>query len=181
MGGNLANASPAADTAPAALLLEATCLVSGPDGERSIPLGEFFLGVRETALQPGEFLTRVDFPVPPAGWAGRYLKLGRNTGGDLAIVGVAVVGYPDQTAASGFRFRIALASVAPTPIRVPAGESILADQPVTPDTLALAADAAALAARPIDDLRGSARYRTAMCRNLTRRALGEVWAVLEKE
>jgi carbon-monoxide dehydrogenase medium subunit len=181
LGGNLANASPAADTAPAALVLGATCVISGPEGERTIPIEAFFLGVRKTALQPGEFLTRIDLPLPPDGWAGRYLKLGRNASGDLAIVGVAVMGYPDQTAASGFRFRIALASVAPTPIRVPAGEALLADQPVTSDTIALAAEAAAEAARPIDDLRGSARYRTAMCRNLTRRALGEVWAALEKE
>jgi carbon-monoxide dehydrogenase medium subunit len=181
LGGNLCNASPAADTAPAALILNAVCVVDGPDGERAIPIGDFFLGVRRTALQPGEFLIRVDLPLPPTGWAGRYLKLGRNAGGDLAIVGVAVMGYPDHEAASGFRFRIALASVAPTPIRVPAGEAILASQPITPDTLALAAQAAEEAARPIDDLRGSAHYRKAMCRNLTRRVLGEVWAALGKE
>ncbi len=180
MGGNLCNGSPAADTAPAALILDAQCVVWGSDGERTIPANDFFLGVRKTALQPGEFLTRIDIPLPPAGWAGRYLKLGRNAGGDLAIVGVAVMGYPDATTASGYRFKLALASVAPTPIRVPDAEAILAEQPITPDTLAQAATAAEDAAKPIDDLRGSARYRNAMSRNLTRRALDDVWTQLQE-
>jgi CO/xanthine dehydrogenase FAD-binding subunit len=181
MGGNLCNASPAADTAPAALVLEAQCVVWGPGGERVVPANDFFLGVRRTALQPGEFLTRIDIPRPPEGWAGRYIKLGRNAGGDLAIVGVAVMGYPDASAASGYRFRLALASVAPTPIRVPAAEALLADQPITAERLADAALAAQDAAKPIDDLRGSARYRKAMVRNLTRRALDDVWQQLRKE
>jgi CO/xanthine dehydrogenase FAD-binding subunit len=181
MGGNLCNASPAADTAPAALVLGAQCVVWGPSGERIIPANDFFLGVRKTALQPGEFLTRIDIPVPPDGWAGRYIKLGRNAGGDLAIVGVAVMGYPDRSAASGYRFRLALASVAPTPIRVPAAEALLADHPITAERLAQAALAAQDAAKPIDDLRGSARYRKAMARNLAQRALDDVWQPLRKE
>ncbi len=181
MGGNLCNASPAADTAPAALVLGARCVVWGPDGERVIPVNEFFLGVRKTALQPGEFLTRIDFPIPPAGNAGRYLKLGRNAGGDLAIVGVSVLGYPDDSAASGYRFRIAMASVAPTPIRAYAAEMLLAEQPISDNTLAHAARATGEAARPIDDLRGSARYRKAMARNLSQRALTDVWVQLQEE
>jgi CO/xanthine dehydrogenase FAD-binding subunit len=179
MGGNLCNASPAADTAPAALVLAAQCVAWGPNGERVIPATEFFLGVRKTALLPGEILTRIEFPIPARGWAGRYIKLGRNAGGDLAIVGVAVMGYPDSTAASGFRFRIALASVAPTPIRVPEGEAILATGPITDAALNHAAQAAESAAKPIDDVRGSARYRKAMCRNLTRRALDDIWPRLQ--
>ena len=179
MGGNLCNASPAADTAPAALVLEARCVAWGPDGERVIPVNEFFLGVRKTALQPGEFLTRIEFPVPPDGWVGRYIKLGRNAGGDLAIVGVAVMGYPENSAASGFR--LALASVAPTPLRIFAAEALLAEQPITAERLAEAALAAEAAAKPIDDLRGSARYRKAMTHNLTRRALDDVWQQLQKE
>ncbi len=180
MGGNLCNASPAADTAPAALVLEARCVAWGPDGERTIPVNEFFLGVRRNALRPGEFLTRIDVPMPPDDWAGRYIKLGRNAGGDLAIVGVAVMGYADDSAVSGYRFRLALASVAPTTIRVPAAEALLADQPINADRLAEAASAAQDAAKPIDDLRGSARYRKAMAHNLTRRALDDVWQQLQR-
>ncbi len=181
MGGNLCNASPAADTAPTALVLEASCVTWGPDGERVIPANEFFLGVRRTALQAGEFLTRIDIPIAPPGWVGRYIKLGRNAGGDLAIVGVAVMGYPDASAPSGYRFRIALASVAPTPIRVHEAEAILAERPITESTLAQAARAAEAAAQPIDDLRGSARYRKAMSCHLTRCALDDVWIQLRRE
>ncbi|MBN2303518.1 MAG: xanthine dehydrogenase family protein subunit M [Anaerolineae bacterium] len=181
MGGNLCNASPAADTAPAALVLETRCVAWGPDGERVIPVKDFFLGVRRTALQPGEFLARIEIPTPPDGWAGRYIKLGRNAGGDLAIVGVAVMGYPDHSTSSGYRFKVALASVAPTPIRVPEAEAILSANPITEDLLAQAARAAEDTAKPIDDLRGSARYRKAMTRNLARRALDDVWHELRKE
>lgn len=181
MGGNLCNASPAADTAPAALVLEAVLVTWGTGGERAIPAAAFFLGAGKNALKPGEFLTRIDFPIPPAGWAGRYLKLGRNTQGDLAIAGVGVMGYPDQSAPSGYRFRIALASVAPTPIRVPAAEHILAQDPITDITIEAAADAARETARPIDDVRASARYRAAMVKNLTVQALADVWARLQEE
>ena len=179
MGGNLCNASPAADTAPVALVLKATLVAWGPEGERVLPATEFFLGVGKTALKPGELLTRIDLPVPPPGLVGRYLKLGRNTAGDLAIVGVAVIGYPDESALSGCRFRIALASVAPTPICVPDAETILAQEPLTEKTIDAAAEAARAAAQPIDDVRASAPYRRAMVENMTRRALLEIWATLQ--
>jgi CO/xanthine dehydrogenase FAD-binding subunit len=181
MGGNLCNASPAADTAPAALVLEAHLVTCGPDGERIIPAATFFLGPGKHMLKPGEFVTRIDFPLPPAGTVGCYLKLGRNTAGDLAIVGVAVMGYPDRAVPSGYRFRVALASVAPTPIRVPGAESVLAQDPINESAFETAAQIARDTAQPISDLRGSADYRRAMVQALTRRALVDVWAVLRKE
>jgi carbon-monoxide dehydrogenase medium subunit len=109
------------------------------------------------------------------------LKIGRNAGGDLAIVGVAVMGYPDKDAPSGFCFRIALASVAPTPIRVPEAEEILAQSPITEAVIGLASEAAQETATPIDDVRASARYRNAMVKELTRRGLADVWSFLKKE
>jgi len=178
MGGNLCNASPAADTAPAALVLEASLILHGRRGEYPIPITEFFLGPGKTAIKPGEFLLRIEIPPAPKGAVGRYLKLGRNTLGDLAIVGVAVLGYPDNKAKSGYRFRIALASVAPVPIRVPEAEAILAASPITPDVIEAAAKAAMEAAKPIDDVRSSAVYRKAMVKNLTKRAVTEVWEKL---
>lgn len=181
MGGNLCNASPAADTAPAALLLDVVLIAQGLDGKRAIPVSDFFLGVRKNALQPGEFLIRIDFVPPPPGWVGRYIKLGRNAAGDLAIVGVGVIGYPDQSATSGYSFRIALASVAPTPIRCSEAEAILTHGPLNIETIETAALAAQAAASPIDDVRGSAAYRRAMVRNLTYRALVDVWGGLQKE
>ncbi|TET82883.1 MAG: xanthine dehydrogenase family protein subunit M [Anaerolineales bacterium] len=181
VGGNLCNASPAADTAPAALVLEADLTAIGPKGERTIPIAEFFVGPGVNALDEGEFLSRINFPNQPKGWKGNYLKIGRNAGGDLAIVGAAVMGFPDKDAYSGFHFRIALASVAPTPIRAPGAEEVLAQNPITEAVIGMAAEAAQEASTPIDDVRASARYRKAMVKELTRRGLIEVWSLLKKE
>jgi CO/xanthine dehydrogenase FAD-binding subunit len=181
IGGNLCNASPAADTAPAILALEASLIVQGEKGERSIPATAFFQGPGENALRKGEFLTRIEIPIPPVGWKGRYLKLGRNKEGDLAIVGVAVMGFPDPSAQSNYGFRIALASVAPTPIRVPQAEQILAGSSITDDTIKEAAEAALEAGDPIDDVRATARYRREMVRVFTRRGIQAVWAMLREE
>ncbi len=181
VGGNLCNASPAADTAPAALVLEADITVVGPRGERTISVTDFFMSPGVNALEAGEFLTRINFGSQPEGWKGRYLKIGRNAGGDLAIVGVAVMGYLDKGEPSTFRFKIALASVAPTPIRVRKAEEILAQNPITEQVIEMAAEAAQEASTPIDDVRASARYRKAMVKELTRRGLREVWSQLEKE
>ena len=179
LGGNLCNGSPAADTAPATLLLEGRIVLYGQNGERGVPADEFFLGPGATAMQPGELMTAVRFPVPPTGSAGRYLKLGRNKAGDLAIAGVAVFGFPDGTT-SGHSFRIGLASVAPVPLRAREAEEVLAANPPGEETFALAAQKAMEAASPIDDVRASAAYRKAMVRNLTLRALREVWAQMKE-
>ena len=181
VGGNLCNASPAADTAPAALVLGADLTAIGPKGERTIHVTDFFMSPGVNALEVGEFLAKINFRNQPNGWKGRYLKIGRNAGGDLAIVGVAVMGYPDKDVSSGFSFRIALASVAPTPIRVREAEEILAQSPITEAAIEMAADAAQDASTPIDDVRSSARYRKAMVRELTRRGLIKVWSLLKKE
>jgi carbon-monoxide dehydrogenase medium subunit len=179
LGGNLSNGSPAADTAPATLLLEGRIVLYGQNGEREVPVDEFFLGPGKTAMQAGELMMAVRFPVPPAGSAGRYLKLGRNKAGDLAIAGVAVFGFPDGTT-SGYRFRIGLASVAPVPLRALKAEEVLATSPPGEDAFALAAEKAMSAASPINDVRASAAYRRAMVRNLTLRGLREVWEQLRK-
>ena len=147
----------------------------------------FFLGPGKTAIKRGGFLLRIEFPPAPKGAVGRYIKLGRNAIGDLSIVGVAVLGYPDpqrgssrKKAKSGYHFRIALASVAPRPIRVPNAEAILAEAPITPNVIEAAANAAMDTATPIDDVRASAAYRKAMVKNLTKRAVAEVWEKLDQ-
>jgi carbon-monoxide dehydrogenase medium subunit len=188
VGGNLCNASPAADVAPATLVLGGKFVLHGPNpstgsgqrpsagsgrcGERDVAAGEFFTGPGQTVMQPGEFMTAIRFPLPPPGSAGTYLKLGRNKVGDLSIVGVAVLG--SLNGSSGPRFRIALASVAPVPLRVPEAEEILATNPPGEEAFALAATKAMQAATPIDDVRASAAYRKAMVRLLTLRALRHV-------
>jgi len=180
LGGNLCNGSPAADTAPATLVLEGRIVLYGPGGEREVPADEFFLGPGATAMQPGELMTAVRFPIPPANAVGRYLKLGRNKAGDLAIAGVAVFGFPNGTTPSGYHFRIGLASVAPVPLRAWEAEEVLATSPPGEETFTLAAEKAMEAATPIDDVRASAAYRKAMVRALTLRGLWEVWAQMKE-
>ena len=106
MGGNLCNGSPAADTAPAVLVLEARLVLHSSGGEREVMAGEFFLGPGRTAIQPGEIMTAIRFPVPTYGAASRYLKLGRNKAGDLAIAGVAVLGFPDRSVPADHRLSL---------------------------------------------------------------------------
>lgn len=179
LGGNLSNASPAADTAPAVLVLEGSIVLFGPHGEREVPAQEFFLGPGKSARAPEEFVTAVRFGIPPVGSKGKYVKLGRNRAGDLALVGVAVFAFPGAGAPSGYSFRIALASVAPVPLRAHAAERVLAEQKPGPRAFRAAAKKAMEAALPIDDVRSSAAYRKEMVRNLTLRALDEVWRELQ--
>lgn len=181
IAGNICNASPAGDAIGACLVFKATLSVYNADGQRREPLNTFFLGPGRTRLQPGDIVTAIHLPVPPKGAGGRYIKLGRNNAGDLAIVGVTVLGWPDGETPSGFRFRIALASVAPTPLIPVEAEKILEAKPITEAVIAKAAEAAMNAAAPIDDVRGSARYRKLMVRNLTRQAVREVWRTVSSE
>ncbi len=180
IAGNICNASPAGDTIGACLVLGASLRVHGVDGVRLEPLDGFFLGPGKTKLKPGDIVTAVLLPLPPPGYAAHYIKLGRNAVGDLAIVGVAALGYPDSGALSGYRFRLALASVAPVPLRPVQAEAILAEKPIGAATIAEAAQAAMDACNPIDDTRGSARYRRLMVKNLTRKVVEAVMMELRQ-
>jgi CO/xanthine dehydrogenase FAD-binding subunit len=176
--GNICNASPAGDTIGACLLYGALLNVHGLSGLRQVPLAGFFLGPGKTVLLPGDIVTNIQFPPPPEGSAGVYIKLGRNTLSDLSIVGVTALGCPDLGAVSGYRFGLALASVGPTPLRATTAEEFLTTLPISLETLEKAAFLAAEACRPIDDVRGSARYRKEMVRRLTDKALKKIWAKL---
>jgi carbon-monoxide dehydrogenase medium subunit len=178
--GNICNASPAGDTIGACIVLDGSLRVHGVDGIREEPLSTFFVGPGQTALRPGDIATAIRFPLPPKDYAARYVKLGRNAIGDLAIVGITALGYPDSGAASGFRFRLALASVAPIPLVPIQAEAILFEKTITTSSIDEAAQAAMDACTPIDDVRGSARYRKLMVKNLTRRAVTQVWEQIRK-
>jgi carbon-monoxide dehydrogenase medium subunit len=178
IAGNISNASPAGDTIGACLVHDAQLHVHGVDGNRTEALRAFFRGPGKTVLEPGDIVTAVEFPIPPQGAQGKYLKLGRNAIGDLAIVGVTAFGYPDGAAASSYRFLVALASVAPTPLLI--DMAMLSEKAITDETINAAAEFAMNSVTPIDDVRGSARYRKLMVRNLTRNALTEVWKQLAK-
>ncbi|MDI6769603.1 MAG: xanthine dehydrogenase family protein subunit M [Anaerolineales bacterium] len=177
--GNICNASPAGDTIGACLVFNGVLHIHEVNGLRQEPLAEFFLGPGKTTLKPGDIVTAIHLPLPPKGCAGVYLKLGRNKLSDLSLVGVTALGHPDPSLPSGYRFRLALASVAPVPLVPTQAETYLANQPITPETIREAAHLAAEACAPIDDLRGSARYRKEMVRNLSAKALSEVWEKLK--
>ncbi len=174
LGGNLGTASPAADSAPALLVLEASVLVKGPHGDRSIPVDKFFVGPKRNALKQGEIIVGVLIPKPPAGSIGVYEKLSRRKAGDLAIVGVAVLAFPlSPGEETGMRWRVALGAVAPTPIRSPQAEAIL-NEGYDAAHIDEAAAAAYGCAMPISDIRASAEYRQMMVVNITRRAIRAV-------
>ncbi len=173
--GNICNASPAGDTIGACILLGGVLNVHGLDGARQEPLTTFFKGPGSTALKPGDVVTSLQLPLSPTGMVGKYFKLGRNKSSDLSIIGVTVLGFPDETAASGYRIKLAMASVAPVPLVVEKVEELLAARPVTDETIADAAKAAMEGCTPIDDVRASARYRKIMARNLSQKALTEIW------
>lgn len=173
--GNICNASPAGDTIGACLLLDGVLNIHGLEGMRQEPLKTFFRGPGSTKLKSGDVVISVEFPIPAGGMKGTYIKLGRNKLSDLAIVGVTVIGYPDNAKVSGYCLKLALASVAPVPLLVEQVEQILGEEPINEERLTLAALAAQKACSPIDDVRGSARYRRYMVRNLTFKALKEVW------
>ena len=178
LGGNICNASPSADMAPAALVLEGEVSLSGPDGERVMALDRFWVGPGKTTLKDNEFLTAVHFPIPPSGAVGRYLKLGRSKMGDLAIVGVAVLGYPDPEVPAGIRFRIGINSTAPTVYRVPQVEELLIQAPLSDQILRQASGEAMKISAPIEDVRATALYQKKMVNNLTYKGLKEVWSQL---
>ena len=112
----------------------AKCILKVREGKGKYPLSEFWLGPGKTALEGDEYLKAIQFPLPQKMQLGVIIKLGRSKMGDLAIVGVAVLGYPDTTVPAGIRFRIGINSTAPTAYRVPAVEDFLAQNPLSDET-----------------------------------------------
>jgi CO/xanthine dehydrogenase FAD-binding subunit len=171
VGGNLCNASPAADTIPALIAHEATCVIAGPNGRREMPVEQFCTGPGRTALQNGEFLVALRMPPPRPNSGGQYLRFIPRNEMDIAVVGVGARVVLNQDQTSFVSARIALGAVAPTPLFVDAAGAVLAGKPVSDDSIQQAAEAAQAAARPIDDMRGTAQYRKHLVGVLTRRAL----------
>jgi CO/xanthine dehydrogenase FAD-binding subunit len=170
LGGNLANASPAADTATPLLALDASVVLESSRGRRTVPLSEFFLGPNRTILN-GALLVEILIPGPPrrgrTGWS--YQKLGR-TESDISVVNCAAGLQVDRTGKCIWA-RVALGAVAPTPLRAQKAEAALIGQPVTKEVIEAACDAVLREIQPITDLRASAEYHREMSLVLTRRAL----------
>lgn len=173
LGGNLLHADPSQDLPPVLLTLGAEMVIATDSGEQVEPLTpSFFVDYMQTAIQPGAVLKALRLPPPPPGLRAAYRKFTPRSQDDFATVGVAaaVERSADGTVRSA---RLALSGVGPTPIWVEAAAGWTGIRPSAQDIAELA-DAAAAAADPWDDLRGSAEYKRAMARVFTRRVLEEV-------
>jgi len=159
VAGNVVNASPCSDMAPALLCLGARAVIRSKTGERTVPFTEFFAGVKKTVLKPGEYLASIVIPAESRNARGTYLKLKRIAGHDLGIVGVLMVRHGDS-------IRFGVSSAAPTPVLV---ESVtLKDAPDEAVRKVLAS------VSPISDVRGTKEYREHMIGVYVRRLLAEV-------
>ena len=167
IGGNIAHASPAADTVAGLLVADAQVDIASADGERSVPIDELFTGPGQTVLVPGEIITRFRLPSPASG--SHYIKHKIREVMDLAFIGVAAAVNLDNGTITDAR--IGLAAVAPTPIRATEAENLLNGNAPTPELLEQAGEAAAAGCSPISDLRCSAEHRREMVDVLTRRTL----------
>jgi aerobic carbon-monoxide dehydrogenase medium subunit len=168
VGGNLAHADPANDHPAVMLAYGAELVARGASGERTIAIDDFFQGLFESALEPGEILTVIRIPQPAAGSGGAYVKLERKVG-DYAISAVAVQLVMDGAACR--QARIALTNVSPVPTRATDAEAAVAGKALSEEVLEAAGRAAAAQCEPTADLRGSAEYKRDVTRVLTKRAL----------
>lgn len=165
IGGNIAHASPAADTVAGLLVADAQVSIASAEGERTVPINELFTGPGQTVLKPGEIITQFHLPSPASG--SHYIKHKIREVMDLAFIGVAsAVNLQNGVIKDA---RIGLAAVAPTPIRATEAENLLKGKIPTPELLQQAGEAAAAATSPISDLRCSAEHRKEMVDVLTRR------------
>lgn len=170
MAGNLSTASPAADTAPPLLVLDASVRLQSAKGKRVVPISEFFEGPQKTVRRPDEILTEVIIPVQKGSSA--FMKLGRRKAFTLSVVSAAAFAR-----VRGGKFedvRVALGAVAPTPIRGRKVEEALEGREASDENIARAAELIKKEVKPISDVRASEEYRREMSAVLTRRVLGQV-------
>jgi carbon-monoxide dehydrogenase medium subunit len=173
IGGNICDASPAADVSPVLLALGAWVnLESHSGGVRRMSLSDFFMGVRKTALENTELLTNITFTTPADDTRTFYFKLGKRKADAISIVSVAMA--VKFTAGSVNKARIALGAVAPVVMRALQAEQVLEGGPLTENSIATAAAAAASEAHPIDDFRAGGDYRRQMVEVLVKRGLSEM-------
>jgi carbon-monoxide dehydrogenase medium subunit len=166
--GNLCNASPAADTAPALLSYGAQVKIASAQRERTLPLEEFFVGPGRTALQENELLAEIILPAPAPHTGAAFFRRTR-TAMDIAVVcGAALLQLANGTCQNA---RIGLGAVGPTPLRAVRAEAALRGQALSDQVIEEASRIAAEEARPIDDVRSSGEYRREMVRVLTHRGL----------
>ncbi|HEU5038231.1 MAG TPA: FAD binding domain-containing protein [Nocardioides sp.] len=173
IGGNLGTASPIGDLPPALLALEATLVLTSRDGDREVPLADYFTGYRQTQLRPGELIRSVRVPQPLA-QVTAFHKIAKRRYDDISSVAVALA--LDVTGGVVTRARIGLGGVAATPLRARATEAALEGRPWAEATVEEAAAVLATEGTPMDDHRASAAYRSAMLGQSLRKLFAEVMA-----
>lgn len=172
IGGNLCNASPASDCAPALLVLGAQATIKKLGVEREISLEDLFVAPGETTLSEDEILTAITLPRLPSGTGSAFLKIGR-VSADLAKINVAV--FIKQNEGSCEECRIALGSVAKTPLRAKQAEAMLREEKFAEDLVDLVAQKASEEISPITDVRSSEEYRREVAKTITRKTLLTAW------
>ena len=168
LGGNIVNASPAADSPPALLVYEAAVTLVSTRGERTLPYRDFHLSYKKSVLAPDELLYSITLPRKFAGYRTYIRKVGPRNAQAISKVALACLALVENNLITDIR--IGAASLREVPTRCPAAEAALLNQPLTPETwpATIAAARAALIAeaRPIDDIRSTARYRASIAANL---------------
>ena len=164
LGGNIVNASPAADTPPALLAYEATLTLISSTGQRTIPYADFHLGYKKTALAPNELLQSITLKKSFAGYKQYIRKVGPRNAQAISKVAIAALAKLNNGILEDIR--IGAASLRDRPARLTATEQTLVNQPITPKTISAARKALASETLPIDDIRSTARYRATVAANL---------------
>jgi len=171
IGGNLCNASPAADSIPALIVHNAKCLIVNNNGTHEVRVERFCVAPGRNVLQDGEFLLAIVVPVIPKNYGAHYLRFIPRNEMDIAVVGAGASVTLDPKKEKILSARIALGAVAPTPLFVEEAGLFLVDKEITQENIREAAAIAQAAASPISDLRGTAEHRRHLCAVLTKRAL----------
>jgi len=157
LGGNIVNASPAGDSLPVLLALNATVVTVGTGGEREVPLDSFYSGYRQTTLRAGELVARVRLPMPAAGSRQFFRKVGTREAQAISKIVVALVARLEEKMIA--EYRLAAGSVAATPVRLVTVEEAVIGQAADTQLAERAGDLAGRSVEPIDDVRSTAAYR----------------------
>ncbi|MDG1897336.1 MAG: xanthine dehydrogenase family protein subunit M [Fuerstiella sp.] len=171
VGGNLCNSSPAADAIPPLIAYGAQAQIAGPNGQRVVPVEEFCTGPGRNILQQGELLVALTLPSQPSGAGSAYQRFIPRNEMDIAVAGAASWVHMDKTGERIEQARIALSAVAPTPVFAAEASEWLQGQVASEEVFAEAGELAKRVATPIDDMRGTAEYRTHLVGVLTKRTL----------
>ena len=171
IGGNICNAAPSGDSIPPEIVLGGVCHIAGPNGNRQIAAEAFCTAPGQNALQPGELLVSINLPPPQAHSGANYLRFIPRNEMDIAVVGVGTSIVLDASGQNFVSARIALASVAPTPVLARDAGDSLAGKPVSEASIQEASEKAMADAKPINDMRGTIRQRAHLVGVMTRRTL----------